>query len=183
MTIKLHRLHMIEIFAMPANFYYYTSATIVLQVYYEGMSSRAEREGMSFMELPPAMVPADSGLGSTAPSEIVDPEASELTSSQEEALIYGPSHPPVGPYKKSELRNGSATFPHKTAPILAAMPQRSATVDSPAHNALQHGFKGEELTNNHILPSPRNLVSMVSASTATSGSGTSIAAVEGGNEE
>ena len=159
----------------------------VPQAYYEGMSSRAEREGMSFVELPPAMIPVDSGLGSTAPSEIVDPEANELTNSQEEALIY----PSMTSYKKSEFRNGSATFPHKTTPILATLPQRSATVDSPAHTIHQRDSKGEELAsmsegslvNNHILSPPHNLVSMVSASTATSGSGTSITAVEGGSEE
>lgn len=147
---------------------------------------KAESEGMSVLEVP-MMMPADSGLGSTAPSEIVDSEANEFTSSQEDTLTSDPSF--GGPKKTyAEYRNGVVAMPVKTTPI-AALPQRSATADSitttrHASNDLS-SMSDKSLVStaaNHVLPPPRNLVSMVSASTAASGSGASIAAVEGGEE-
>ncbi len=132
----------------------------------------------------PTTIPADSGLGSTAPSEIVDPEANELTSSQEESLTLDAG---LGSYRKSEIKNGGVAIPLKTTPT-TAMPLRSATVESSPKTTHDVTSMGEGLSslsegsllraNNHVLPPPHNLVTMVSAS---SGSGASIA-VEAGEE-
>ena len=140
--------------------------------------NKAERESLSVLEMSGVTtLPADSGLGSTAPSEIVD---SEFTNSQEELDVD------LGSLKsKSEFRNGGVPVPLKTTPT--AVPHRSATADGSKTTAA----KGDELSSksegslNHVLTPvavpPPILVTMASASTATSGSGTSIA-VEGADE-
>lgn len=143
----------------------------VMQLYYERMS-KADLGDQTTLDIPVIpLLPADSGLGSTAPSEIVD-----LTNSQEE----------LDPLLK--LKNGDITAPAKTTAIFAA-PQRSATADASmttTSNGGELSSKSEGSLNHILTPettsiSPPALVTMASASTATTGSGTSIA-VENGDE-
>ena len=139
------------------------------QTYLEGMT-KAQQQSFSMFD---TMIPADSGLGSTAPSEMLDSADYEatLTSSQEEMTLDPGLGSTVSPKRSfSEVASGAPKHP------AAILPQRSAT-DQPAAVAASD----DALVRLYDSVLPHNLVSMTSSSTNGTASATSI--VVGGGEE
>lgn len=131
------------------------------------------------------MIPADSGLGSTAPSEMLDLVDcyTDLTNSQEEMTLdpgLG-SLTLVSPRRSlSEITaNGTSKLPTATPP------QRSATDHMTSKPATVSDVPSSDETIVHLYDSvlPHNLVSMVSSSTNASSSNTSIAVHVAGSDE
>lgn len=117
----------------------------------------------------------DSGVGSTAPSELMDPvdRDTDFVNSQEEANLDPGLGSGISPRNShSEMRNGGGVAYPK---LHHALPQRSATDSTPSKRSDIHVLAS---ASDHILP--HNLISMVSSSTANASS-SSIAV--GGNEE
>lgn len=137
------------------------------------------QEAMSLLEL----MPVDSGLGSTAPSEMLDPvnRDADFSNSQEEVNLdpgLG-TNATISPKRShSDVENVGVAPP--TLP-----PQRSATDHMiPSSSSSK---EPRDTVSDHALVQdcdnilPHNLVTMASSSTGASASGTSIA-VEGAEE-
>lgn len=124
------------------------------------------------------MIPVDSGLGSTAPSEMLDSADYDatLTSSQEEMTLDPGLGSTVSPKRSfSEVASGASKQP------AATLPQRSAT-DQPAPATVASSEVSDDpLIRLYDSVLPHNLVSMASSSTNGTASANSIAV--GGGEE
>jgi hypothetical protein len=117
------------------------------------------------------MIPADSGLGSTAPSEMLDPaDHAALTNSQEEAILDPGLGPTVTPNRSLSVTVSEASN--------HPFPQRSTTDPT---TACSDAVSNEALVQLYDKVLPHKLVSMTSSSTNASASATSIA-VGGGDE-
>lgn len=133
------------------------------------------------------MLPADSGLGSTAPSEMLDlvDRDIDFSNSQEEMNLDPGLGSAVSPKRSlSEVPNGG--IPSIT---IATLPQRSATdhmIPESTTNAVPNEPSSAAVSDKTLMQlydsvQPPNLVSMASSSTNASSSGTSIAF--GGGDE
>ena len=126
------------------------------------------QESLSLLELT-----VDSGLGSTAPSEMLDPvdRDADFSNSQEEMNL----DPGLG--------TNTTISPKRSHPDVALPPQRSATdhmIPSKKEEPMREAVSDHALVQDSDNILPHNLVSMASSST-TGASGTCIA-VEGGEE-
>lgn len=121
------------------------------------------------------LLDADSGLGSTAPSEMLDPIDRETDFNNSQEDLDPGLGAAVSPKRSlSEMANGGSKLP------VAALPQRSAT-DHMVPKALDVPSSDKTIVQLYDSVLPHNLVTMTSSSTNGSSSGTSIA-VGGGDE-
>lgn len=124
------------------------------------------------------LLDADSGLGSTAPSEMLDPIDRETDFNNSQEDLDPGLGAAVSPKRSlSEMANGGSKLP------VATLPQRSATdhmVPKPT-DVLDVPSSDKTIVQLYDSVLPHNLVTMTSSSTNGSSSGTSIA-VGGGDE-